>query len=444
MSRAARGVTRDTDPKLAALVEELVRIARQADKEGIDDDDRRRKRKVLIFSFYEDTIDWVEDFLRDRVQHDVPGWRPTAAASPRWPAGSRATASAARTPSTASPRSPGAPPAGRARTRPLRPAPVYRRPRGRHEPPAVPQRHQLRPALEPDAPGAAPRPDRPHRQPPRPRLPAHFFPDQQLNRLLDLEIRVRRKLAQAAASVGVEVAPSRKAQRRDQSFTETREEIESCAGRRRPVRGRRHGRRRPERRGVPPGAAPGPGRRRGRRSACTAAGSGWSRASSAATSSASPSATAFTCFVPAAGGPLVREVATCLRPHRVRRRHRARRAAGPGKHGLQRLGARRRTSSTPGPQGDRPANLHPRISRLNRTIADYLRRCPPVGVEKGRGRCLEAIEAPCSRRDENRCARSSRANNPAPGPAPGRWSMPSSNRPGTLPGTSPAAAHRAR
>src|SRR5262249_60668162 len=45
-------------------------------------------------------------------------------------------------------------------------------------------------------------------------------------RLLDLGGGVRRKLAQAAASVGVEGAPIEQGAERDQSFAETREEIE--------------------------------------------------------------------------------------------------------------------------------------------------------------------------------------------------------------------------
>src|SRR5262249_29503003 len=56
-----------------------------------------------------------------------------------------------------------------------------------------------------------------------------FFPDQQLDRLLDLEMRVRRKLAQAAASVGVAAAPIQAVGERDECFPETREEIEKLA-----------------------------------------------------------------------------------------------------------------------------------------------------------------------------------------------------------------------
>lgn len=53
-----------------------------------------------------------------------------------------------------------------------------------------------------------------------------FFPDEVLDSLLKLEERVRRKLALAAASVGLADAPIQEGAQRDQSFSETREEIE--------------------------------------------------------------------------------------------------------------------------------------------------------------------------------------------------------------------------
>jgi len=53
-----------------------------------------------------------------------------------------------------------------------------------------------------------------------------FFPDRQLDALLNLEERVRRKLAQAAASVGVEDAPIELGATGEQTFAETRGEIE--------------------------------------------------------------------------------------------------------------------------------------------------------------------------------------------------------------------------
>lgn len=53
-----------------------------------------------------------------------------------------------------------------------------------------------------------------------------FFPDRGLDRILRLEERLKRKLAQAAHSVGVEEAPLPGAKVHDITFAETREEIE--------------------------------------------------------------------------------------------------------------------------------------------------------------------------------------------------------------------------
>ena len=70
LCRAAQTIEAQTDPKLLALVEELAAIAAEAAREGIDPADRRRKRKVLIFSYYEDTIDYVEGHLLQVVKTD--------------------------------------------------------------------------------------------------------------------------------------------------------------------------------------------------------------------------------------------------------------------------------------------------------------------------------------------------------------------------------------
>jgi hypothetical protein len=48
-----------------------------------------------------------------------------------------------------------------------------------------------------------------------------------------------------------------------------------------------------------------------------------------------------------------------------------------------------------------PANLQPRVPALNRIVADHLRQYPPAGVDQQRlARCLEAVEAPCSTREQ--------------------------------------------
>ena len=60
-------ITPERDPKLIALAEELVAIATQAEREASDAIDEAQKRKVLVFSFFEDTVEWIRDFLHDKL-----------------------------------------------------------------------------------------------------------------------------------------------------------------------------------------------------------------------------------------------------------------------------------------------------------------------------------------------------------------------------------------
>ena len=66
----AHTVDRKHDPALAALVEALVDVAREAEAEAIDAEDARDKRKVLIFTFFTDTVEWIEEHLLDIVEND--------------------------------------------------------------------------------------------------------------------------------------------------------------------------------------------------------------------------------------------------------------------------------------------------------------------------------------------------------------------------------------
>jgi hypothetical protein len=63
-------VTQSQDPTLQAVIEDLVEIVRQAEAEGIGEADIRDKRKVLIFSYFADTVDWIERHIRDVVSRD--------------------------------------------------------------------------------------------------------------------------------------------------------------------------------------------------------------------------------------------------------------------------------------------------------------------------------------------------------------------------------------
>lgn len=67
---AANEITMAVDPKLEALREQLEKIVEQAEEEATDKIDESDKRKVLIFSFFADTVDWVYDFLLAEIQRN--------------------------------------------------------------------------------------------------------------------------------------------------------------------------------------------------------------------------------------------------------------------------------------------------------------------------------------------------------------------------------------
>lgn len=60
----AEKITPSDSPKLAALRTELLSILQEAEEEAIDAVDEVQKRKVLIFSFFADTVGWIVDYLR--------------------------------------------------------------------------------------------------------------------------------------------------------------------------------------------------------------------------------------------------------------------------------------------------------------------------------------------------------------------------------------------
>ena len=66
----ARGVTPDKDPKLLALSDQLLAILKQANEEGLSQKEIRDKRKVLIFSYFADTVSWIYRYLFDLLAND--------------------------------------------------------------------------------------------------------------------------------------------------------------------------------------------------------------------------------------------------------------------------------------------------------------------------------------------------------------------------------------
>ena len=63
-------ITPTQDPKLAALIKTLIDIAAEANDEAISDEDARQKRKVLIFSFFADTVRYLRQQLEAEIERN--------------------------------------------------------------------------------------------------------------------------------------------------------------------------------------------------------------------------------------------------------------------------------------------------------------------------------------------------------------------------------------
>ena len=53
----------ENDPKLIALEGELEKIITEAEEEGINREEKINKRKVIIFTFFTDTVSWINSYL---------------------------------------------------------------------------------------------------------------------------------------------------------------------------------------------------------------------------------------------------------------------------------------------------------------------------------------------------------------------------------------------
>ena len=217
----ARSVGQDDDPNLAVLVDELAAIAADAAAEGIGITATRDRRKVLIFSYYADTVDWIHQHLLEVASHDerLAAYRGRIASL----SGTTGTESKEAVVWGFAPRTTDAP-AGRDEDRydiivttdVL--AEGVNLQQARHiinydlpwNPMRLVQRH-----------GRIDRIGSTHSEV----FLRCVFPDARLDEILGLEERLNRKLTQAAASIGVgEVLPDQEG--RDATFTDTREEIE--------------------------------------------------------------------------------------------------------------------------------------------------------------------------------------------------------------------------
>ncbi len=218
----ARTVTRDADPNLAALTDELAAIAADARAHGIGAEDTRDRHKVLIFSYYADTVHWIVEHLETVTHTDarLAAYRGRIASV----AGSSGSADKESVLWGFAPRTTDAP-EGRdddlydivVATDVL--AEGVNLQQACHivnydlpwNPMRLVQRH-----------GRIDRIGSRHAEV----FLRCVFPDSRLDDLLGLSERLHRKIAQAAASVGVgEILPDQ-GQHHELNFTETREEIE--------------------------------------------------------------------------------------------------------------------------------------------------------------------------------------------------------------------------
>ncbi|MBI2822536.1 MAG: hypothetical protein HYX74_09955 [Acidobacteria bacterium] len=386
MAAEAAKVWPEGDPKLAALLETLAAIAKQAAGEAVDDEDARQKRKALVFSHYEETIDWIEERLLEAIERDplLAPYRGRVASV----SGTEVRGGVARQKALHgfAPISTGAlPPDSEDRFDLLLCTDVLAEGMNLQ---------QCRNVVNYDLPWNPMRLVQRHGRVDRigsPHLKVFlrtFFPDAQIDALLNLEARVRRKLAQAAASVGVEDAPIEQGATGDQSFAETREEIEKLhradasiyeAG---GTEGaaqtgeeyRQELRRALERYGEAIRGLPwrtGSGMRKGERAGhlfCAAAGD-----------------RIYLRFVPRGpGDELIGELGTCLRllecseaTPRVLSEEMALAAYDSWARARQSI-FDAWTFETD------PANLQPKIRKLNRDVAAFLRASPPPDVEGDR------------------------------------------------------------
>ncbi|MDE0131846.1 MAG: helicase-related protein [bacterium] len=220
-AQTARTVSRSADPNLAELVNQLADIAEQAQQTGIGPQDTRNRRKVLVFSYYADTVDWIVDHLHHKTETD-----------------SRLSAYRGRIASLS----------GDTRTRGKRSVVWGFAPKTTDAPEGEDQDlydivvttdvlaegvnlQQAGNIINYDLPWNPMRLVQRHGR--IDRIGSYHqevvircvFPDARLDQLLNLEERLHRKIKQAAASIGVsEILPEQA--REDIDFTETREEIE--------------------------------------------------------------------------------------------------------------------------------------------------------------------------------------------------------------------------
>ncbi|EJN59701.1 helicase-related protein [Halogranum rubrum] len=228
----ARTVSRDQDEKLHALEETLLDVverAREDAEAGEVSDEKveaafRQNRKILLFSYYEDTVDWILDYLEEVVAEDET----LSCYEGRIAGVSGADSKRGITREQAvygfAPNSSDAPPSATDEFDILVTTDVLGQGVNLQE---------ARTVINYDLPwnpmrvvqrnGRIDRVNSPHSE----IYPISFFPEDRLDELLQLEHRVRRKLTQAARSIGVDSQVIPDMETLEQNFSDKLNDIKS-------------------------------------------------------------------------------------------------------------------------------------------------------------------------------------------------------------------------
>ena len=395
-------VTRATDPKLAALAKQLIEILKSAEADGLDDKDKQNKRKLIVFSFFADTVEWIHEYLEGVFASDLTlaPYRGRLA----YVIGEEAHGGISREAAIFGfvPESSEAP-AGRRddlydvlvttdvlsegmNLQQCHSIINYDLP---WNPMRLVQRH-----------GRIDRIGSPHKDV----FMRCFFPDVRLEALLELEAKIRNKLAQAAASVGVESQVIPGAATNEVVFADERAEIERL--RREDATILING-------GEDPSAHTGEEYRQELRKGLEkygdqikqlpwGSGSGFRRGDRAGQFfCAYVGERLFLRFVPAGGSAIVRDTLGCLRLITCTENTQRLPMNGVPMDAYSAWQTARHDIFTEWALATDPANLQPKVRPALKAAADHLRKYPPPDLNQDEINALiESIEAPWGTRIE--------------------------------------------
>jgi hypothetical protein len=401
-SETAGKVTRKSDPKLAELAAALAQILQLARRDGIGEQDTGNKRKVIVFSYFADTADWIEQYVHEIVEQqrkfvDYRGRIVSVAGQESRHGVSREDAVFGFAPESSQA------PAGDdedlydilittdvlaegVNLQQCRNIINYDLP---WNPMRLVQRH-----------GRIDRIGSRHADV----FMWCFFPDKQIDALLGLEERIRRKLAQAAASIGVESEVIPGGATRPIDFSEARAEIDALRRRENDLLVNA---------GEDPSAHTGEEYRQELRSALRTRADEirslpWGAGSGMA---GGPQRGHFFCarvdervflrFVPADGGEIVRNTLSCLCTVTCKEDTPRHLPPELAQATYEAWGKARGDIFEEWMFSTDPANLQPRIRPFFHKAAEHLRKYPPADVRQAELDLLvESIEAPWGLRHE--------------------------------------------